>query len=280
MKKTLVLLLSMVFIGGCGSNFEWFPKYGGFNNSSTATVPVTAPGTVMRTIPFPTVPDEVRFVSDIVFDKNTGTFWMLAGTSTAPLNTPNVLVRMNATTGVVDRTVNAGSWPFTIINGSTMAFDGVSFWVTSGVNDSEIYLIFSNGNFLNNNVYPCAATTTGLCRGIAWDSTTASFWSAASDISRLVNYQVINGAVTSSTPALPPYTTLWSGSDVTDVSFDSLTGQVFVIKNGVIVVQGNSGTSLGTISFTVPGTGRGDWDGQFFWVVDNTSKSIKALFVR
>jgi len=34
MKKTLVLLLSMVFIGGCGSNFEWFPKYGGFNNSS------------------------------------------------------------------------------------------------------------------------------------------------------------------------------------------------------------------------------------------------------
>jgi len=273
MKKTLVLLLSVVFIGGCGSNFEWFPKYGGFNNSSTATVPVTAPGTVMRTIPFPTV---VQFVSDIAFDKNTATFWMLAGTSTAPLNTPNVLVQINATTGAFIRTVNAGSWPFTIVDGSTMTYDGVSFWVTSGVTVSEVYLIFSNGNYLNNN-YPCAASASGLCRGIAWDSTTSSLWSAGSDNTALVKYQVLNGVLLA-----PPltYAGLWPGGGVSDVSFDSVTGQVFVVRSGVVLVQGSSGTVLQTISFTVPGTGRGDWDGQFLWVVDNTSKSIKALFVR
>jgi len=282
--KTLGIVLAAAFIAGCG-NFEWFPDDGGFKNNSTATLPTTVPGTVMREIPFPA---GVQMASDIFFDRSNGSFWLLAGTSTAPLNTPNVLLQlsMSATTPVVNvvRTVAQTpgfGWPLEITGDSNMVFDGTSFWITSHgliggvVPVSQVYQILSTGQYLGD-FYACPATSTGFCQGLAWDSTTSSFWSAASNLVSLVNYQVINGTVSSAIT----YTNLWTGSGVTDVSFDSLTGQVFVVRNGVILVQGNSGTLLGTIAFTVPGTGRGDWDGQFFWVVDNTSKSLKALFVR
>ena len=129
-------------------------------------------------------------------------------------------------------------------------------------------------------MYPCLTARQPIpvsVRGLPGTATLHLFWSAASDFAKLVNYQVAENGVVSSAAT---YINLWSGSGLTDVSFDSATGQVFVIKNGVILVQGSSGTGLGTISFTVPGSGRGDWDGRYFWVVDNTSKSIKALFVR
>jgi len=283
--KTLGALLLAAFIAGCGSNFEWFPDDGGFNNNTTATQPVTAPGTVMREIPFPS---GVQIASDIFFDRSSGLFWLLAGTSTAPLNTPNVLVQLsmsvNTSAAAVVRTVTQTPgfvWPLEITGDSNMVFDGTTFWITSHglsggvVPVSQVYQLLSTGQYLGD-FYTCPATSTGFCQGLAWDSTTSSFWSAASNLVSLVNYQVINGTVSSAVT----YTNLWTGSGVTDVSFDSLTGQVFVIRNGVMLVQGNSGTLLGTIAFTVPGSGRGDWDGQFFWVVDNTSRSLKALFVR
>lgn len=241
-------------------------------------MPVTAPGTVMREIPFPAA---VIWASDIAYDKLSGSFWLLAGTASAAVSTPNVIVQVTAATGAWVKTINANSWPFTIVDGSTMAFDGSSFWITSngqsgGVNVSSIYQIFSNGIYLNN-YYACAATTTGFCQGLAWDSTTASLWSAGSDNPKLVKNEIVNGVLL---PSGQSYANLWSGSGVTDVSFDSATGEVFVVKNGVIRVKANSGTALGTIAFTLPGNGRGDWDGQYFWVVDNGAKKIKAVFVR
>jgi hypothetical protein len=279
--RTLALLLLVVVSSGCGSNIEWFPEGSAFNNNSTATVPVTAPGTVKGEIAFPS---GVKWVSDIVYDRNTATFWMLAWTIGGPPSPPNALVQISAVTGGFIKTVNAVNWPITILDGSTMAYDGNSnFWITShgaknGVVASEVYWIVGSGfNATYVSFFNCPATNTGFCQGLAWDSNTSSYWSAASDFARLVNYQVAeNGGVSSAAT----YINLWSGSGLTDVSFDSATRQVFVIKNGVIVVQGSSGRGLGTISFTVPGSGRGDWDGRYFWVVDNTSKSIKALFVR
>ena len=265
------MLLLSGLSAGCGSNIEWFPDTGGFNNQSTVTVPVTAPGKVMREIPFPSV---VQWASDIAFDRNSGTFWMLASTIGAPPNPPNALVRINAATGASLGGLPAIGWPITIVDGSTLTFDGNFFWITSGV-DSKVHQMGSDATYLA--LYSCPATSTGFCQGIAWDNTTSSIWSVASDNTNLARSQVLNGVLL---PIPQIYGNLWSGSGLTDVSFDSATGQVFVIKNGVILVRGSSGTGLGTISFTVPGSGRGDWDGRYFWVVDNTSKSIKALFVR
>ena len=92
----------------------------------------------------------------------------------------------------------------------------------------------------------------------------------------MANYQQSSAVVTSSIT----YSGLWSGSGVTDVAFDSASGEVFVVKGGVIRVRGSSGAGLGTIAFSVPGEGRGDWDGTNFWVVDNAAKKIKALYIR
>ena len=265
------MLLLSGLPAGCGSNIEWFPETGVFTNQSTGTQPAATPGKVMREIRFPTV---VQWASDIAFDRNTGTFWMLASTIGAPPNPPNALVRINAATGASLGGLAANGWPVTIVDGSTLAFDGNFFWITSGGN-SKVHQMGPDAAYLA--LYNCPATSTGLCQGLAWDNTTSSIWSVASDNANLARSQVLNGVLL---PTPQIYGNLWSGSGLTDVSFDSATGQVFVIKNGVILVQGSSGTGLGTISFTVPGSGRGDWDGRYFWVVDNTSKSIKALFVR
>lgn len=278
-RKVLALPLLAALLGGCGSNFEWFPKGNGFTNNSTVTVPAITPGTVMREIPFPTSPVKVKAVHDLVFDRISGTFWLLAVLSGDASNAPDSLVQLTAAGDFV-KTINQDAWPVSVNKGSNLAYDGSSFWITShgqmnGVNASEVYRISSNGFYLGNK-YACPATSTGFCQGLAWDNVTTSFWSASSDSARLVNYQVLNNAVTSE----KPYANLWSGSGVTDVSFDSASGEVFVIKEGVIRVKGSNGTGLGTIAFSVPGSGKGDWDGTFFWVIDNGAQKMKALFIR
>lgn len=271
------MLMITALFSGCGSNFEWFPKGGAFSNTSTV-VSGTAPGTVMREIPFPTTSTgTVKAVSDVAYDRNSATFWMLAVINGDITNAPDSLVQITAN-GVYITKVDANSWPLTILNGSTLTHDGKFFWVTSaqkGANASEIFLIYGNGLY-NNNKYPCTAVATDFCKGLAWDSTMSQLWSATADSAKLVQFGVTNGTV-SSTGALSG---LWSGGGVTDVAFDNASGEVFVVKGGVIRVRGSSGAGLGTIGFSVPGDGRGDWDGQYFWVVDNAAKKIKALFVR
>lgn len=276
---TAVLLLPVI-LSGCGSNFEWFPKGGAFNNNSTTTVPVTLPGTVVREIPFPVLPTgAVQAVSDLFYDRSSATFWLLAVINGNVSNAPDALVQITTSGDYVMR-VDATAWPAAIVNGSTLAFDGSSFWITSAKSGvSEIYQIFSNGQYLNRK-FTCPATSpvtgSSFCQGLAWDSASSSYWSAAADSATLANYQQSSAVVTSSIT----YSGLWSGNGVTDVAFDSASGEVFVVKGGVIRVRGSSGVGLGTIAFSLPGDGRGDWDGTNFWVVDNTAKKIKALFVR
>ncbi len=281
-RTALAALALSALISGCGSNFEWFPDDGVFNNNSTVPVPGTAPGTVMLVIPFPASPVSVKAVSDIAYDKNSGSFWLLAVTSALgnSSNAPDALVQMTPA-GEVLSTLNANAWPpNTIIDGSTLAYDGNSFWITGSgtIGPGEIYRITRSGSeamYLNIS-YNCPATSRGFCQGLAWDNATASFWSAAADSASLVNYQLSSGVVTS----LKTYTNLWAGVGVTDVSFDSATGEVFVVKSGVLRVKGSNGARLNKITFPVPGNGRGDWDGQYFWVVDNSAHSLKALFIR
>lgn len=283
-----VLVIGLLLQAGCGSNFEWFPKNVTFVNSSTSTSPVTRPGTVMRTLVFPS---SVKWVSDIAYVKSSNSFWLLAGTTgdvTNPdINPPaNALVQVNVSDGSIIQKIDPNPnypWSNNVVNGSALAYDGTSFWITSngysaGSPVSEIYQLTSSGLYFDAKKYSCPATSTGFCQGLALDSNPAtySYWSAGSDSARLLaNYSVVDGVVTS----FKTYANLWSANGVSDVAFDSATGEVFVVKNGIIRVS-RSGAYLGSIPFTLPGTGRGDWDGTYFWVVDNSSKSIKALFVR
>jgi hypothetical protein len=272
-------------LGGCGgSDFEWFPNNGSFANSSTATAAGVSPGTVVSEIPFPAV---VKWASDLVFDRSSATFWLLAGTTGTPdQNAPDALVQLNPQTGAVMNVAFASNWPLTILNGSTLTFDGVSFWVTShgfinSVAASQVYQIAFNGAnaVYFNGFYNCPATSVnaaGICQGLAWDGATASFWSAGSDNTKLANYNVASNISVSSAVL---YSNIWSTIGVDDVAFDPASGEVLVMKGGVIRVS-RGGVFLGTIPFSLPGTGRGDWDGQFFWVVDNSSKSMKAIFIR
>lgn len=272
MKQAIIICLIVLFCAGCGSNFEWFPKNGTFQNNSTAA-PTTPPAaTINKSLSFPT---GVTSISDLVYDKNSSSFWLLAAT----IGTiPNAFIKMSTTTGLADPPIWKDLSVFTIGDGSVMTFDGNSFWITSnGFNGgkpvSEIYQYSSTGNLLK--TYNCPATTTGFCQGLVWDATTSSFWAAGSDNKNLVNFQVANGAVTSE----QPYLNLWNSNGVNDMGFDISTNQLVVLKDGMIPVNASNG-SLGTKkSFILPGNGRGDWDGTYFWVIDNTAKKIKAVVV-
>jgi len=287
-KKAVMLLMLSMLVSGCGgSDFEWFPSNEVFTNTSSSSNTGTKPGTVMKELPFPAV---VRWASDVAYDRNTNTFWLLAGLNGDTNNAPNALVQINATDGSLLKKADASPafvWPFEIAFGSTMVYDGKLFWITSnGFSNnapvSEVYNIVLLDNGLTagyfGTKYNCPATTVGagFCQGLAFDSVTSSYWSAGSDSTRLVNYQLASNSVSSAMP----YSGLWSTNGVSDVTFDFNSGEVLVIKDGVIRVQGSSGLRLGTIPFTLSGTGKGDWDGTHFWVVDNTSKSLKALFVK
>ncbi len=277
--KIILIILVYFVCAGCGSDFEWFPKYGSFSNRSTAgngTSPVTSPvGTVKQIIPFPA---GVTWITDLVYDKNSSSFWLLTGTPSAP----SAIVKMSINTGILVDQIDIAD-PGNLVDGCSMAYDGSSFWITSNVYDnsvtprvpkSEIYQFSSFGFLLK--TYPCPPTTTGFCQGLAWDSTTSSFWAAGSDNRILENFQFANGAVTSH----QPYANLWDTNGVSDAGFDSIAKKLLVIKGGVVQVDAFNGTAGNKVSFTPPGTGRGDWDGTYFWFIDNSAKKIKAVIVK
>jgi hypothetical protein len=294
-KNFLAVSLLSFLLGACGSNFEWFPK------GAQTAAPVIKSATVKKELPFPKAKFEntstmVKWASDLVYDSATKSFWLLAGTTGAdgPGSAPNALVQMSAETGSHMQTLLASTdwvWPFTIVSGSTLAYDGSSFWITShgnlsGTVDSNVYQLFANpsGTMANyfgaaSNFFACPATSTGFCQGLAWDG--ANFWSAASDSSRVVSYQVDQSVTPTKTSVISKYESLWSSNGITDVSFDKATSSVFVISDGIIWVRAGSSAAFQSSNLSVPvGTARGDWDGQYLWVVDNATKSIKALFVR
>ncbi|HZV81277.1 MAG TPA: hypothetical protein VFF53_03815 [Geobacteraceae bacterium] len=233
--------------------------------------------TVEKTLAFPT---GVGWVGDIAFHKSSSSFWLLAGTNGPP---PNSLVKISATTGEVMQKVSAVSWPFSIVEGSSLAFDGNTFWVSSNGFDSsgpapvpisEIYRILANGQYFA--TFPCPATTTGFCQGLAWDGT--NLWAAGSDNRDLVKFQT--QAVSGALPVLATYANLWSTDGISDAGFDTVAGQVLVLKDGLITVNSTDGSLLGSKGFALPGTGKGDWDGSLFWVVDNTNKKLLGLSVK
>ncbi len=259
---------------GVTTLYAWAKDAAGNVSAAQAFTPVF---TVQKTLAFPT---GVGWVGDIAYHKSSASFWLLAGTSGPP---PNSLVKINATTGEVLQRLNGVSWPFTILEGSSLAFDGNTFWISSNgfdnsvspaVPKSEIYRILSTGLYYA--TYPCPATATGFCQGLAWDGT--DLWAAGSDTMNLVKFSTT--AVSGALPVLASYANLWSTNGVSDMGYDSALGQLLVLKDGLVTVTGATGGVVGSKGFTLPGTGKGDWDGSLFWVVDNANKKLLGLSVK
>lgn len=233
--------------------------------------------TIQKTISFPS---GVGWVADIAYHKASSSFWLLAGTSGPP---PNSLVKIDAANGQQLSRLGAVNWPAEIDKDSYLAFDNNTFWISSSGYDntgatpvpkSEIYRILGTGMYYA--TYNCPATSKGFCQGLAWDGT--DLWAAGSDNMDLVKFQTT--AVNGTLPVLVTYPGLWVTNGVSDVGFDSATGELLVLKGGVIPVDGTSGALLAGKSFTLPASGRGDWDGSLFWVVDNTNKKLLGLAIR
>ena len=277
--KQAILVLLTALCAGCGS-FEWFPKNDVFQNTSTAAPTPPPAAVISKSVSFPS---GVTWISDLAFDKSSATFWLLAK-ATSLSAAPDALVKFNPATGVADPPLLQAPLilpvPATIVDGSFLAFDGVSFFITSnGFNNSipvsEIYQFNENGFFLNK--YDCPATSTGFCQGLTWDSTTDSFWVAGSDNKNLVNFSVSSGVATL---IKKTYKNRWGTNGVSDIGFDSATNHLLVLKGGMIPVNAANGNVGIKNSFTLPGNGRGDWDGSFFWVIDNTNKLLDAVVVK
>lgn len=263
-----------LLLAGCGNNFEWFPS-GGFSNNSTGGSTGSTVGKVMKRIHFPS---GITWVTDLVYDKTNGGFWLLYGTNTAPTAIQKmgaIFTNTSSATGQLSGTkISANAWPFSIEDGSSMAFDGTSFWITSNsATASKVYQIGFNGQVLA--TYPCPATTTGFCQGLVWDPVTTSFWTAGSDNTKLSNYQLADNGVISSQK---DYSGLWTTPGVSDVSFDNASNQTLVMKEGVILVKG--GGVVGKKTLTLTGKGKGDWDGSLLWVVDNANKVVNGLSLK
>lgn|GEM_PF-2350196 len=230
-------------------------------------------------------PSGVGWVADIAFDRGSSTFWLLAGTSGPP---PNALVKIDAN-GQKLATVDGVSWPFYIGGAkageagetSSLAYDGRNFWISSAGYDnsgpvpvpkSEIYLILADGSYYA--TYPCPATSEGkgFCQGLVWDGT--SIWATASDKRNLVSFHLLPDATLSiGTPSAD----IWGSDGVSDMGFDSTSGRLMVLKDGLLKVDSLTLSLSGSRSFTLPGSGKGDWDGSLFWVVDNVSKMLLGL---
>lgn len=231
--------------------------------------------TIQKALSFPA---GVGWVADIAYHKASASFWLLAGTSGPP---PNTLVKIDATSGQQLSKLDAVSWPFYIGEASYLAFDGNTFWISSSGYDnsgatpvlkSEIYRILNTGTYYA--TYNCPATLTGFCQGLTWDG--ANLWAAGSDNMDLVSFQEVSGVLTTTNT----FKNLWGTNGVSDIGFDSAAGQLLVLKGGVIPVDRTSGTLLTGKGFTLPASGRGDWDGSLFWVVDNSSRKLLGLTIK
>lgn len=262
--KTIILLLTLSLLAGCGGDFQWFPE----NQQITPTpTPTTPAGTVLKTIPFPS---GISWIVDLASDRTGGTLWLLVGSSSSA----TALVQVNSSTGQVMNTITANNWPIFLNQNSSLAFDGQHFWATSYgfVNSTPQSFIYElDGTARVIATYPCPATTTGFCQGLAWDGTT--FWTAGSDNRTLARFKTVGTALNSQT-----YNNIWDTAGVTDLTFDTATNQLLVTKNQLLFYSPQQAVVTGKL--TLPQTGPGDWDGSLLWVIDNTNQKILGMTVR
>lgn len=252
--------------------YAWARDAVGHVSASRSAAPVY---TLQTPIPFPAT---VKSVSDIAYAGSNNSYWLLASLTSGAV--PNALVRIDASGQALQTVFLAYSPQSFIGEESYLAYDGTSFWVSSSGYDnsvvppvpkSEMYKIASNGQYLG--FFPCPATSTGFCQGLAWDG--ANLWASGSDNRHLVNFQ--NQASGGALPLVRRFDNIWNTNGVGDAGYDRTSGQLLALKDGLITVSGTDGTLLGNMPFTLPGTGKGDWDGTYFWVVDKVNSRLLRL---
>lgn len=238
--------------------------------------------TLNDSIAFPFLPNstiKVQSVSDISYDRIGRNYWLLASTSTSGTR-PNVLVQMDASGQSLRSWLLPHPDVAAIDYGSWLVADGSGFWVSSS-GKSEIYRFGSDGQYQA--TYPCPATTTGFCQGLAWDGT--NLWAAGSDNRKLVSFrtQSVGGALPVANTY--DYENVWSSNGVSDADYRaSGAGQLLVLKDGLVTVNITDGSLVSDAIdpfrsrvFPLPGTGMGGWDGTYFWVVDNANSRLLRL---
>lgn len=261
MKSVLPLLLIVSLLAGCG-DFQWLP-----DSQPVTPAPTTPASTVLKSITFPSGIDRVI---DLASDRTGATLWLLVGTSSSA----TALVKVNSSTGQVVQTIPGNNWPIFLNQNSSLAFDGQQFWATSygllnGVPQSFIYELDGTAQVVA--TFQCPATTTGFCQGLAWDGTT--FWTAGSDNSSLVRFQIVGTAIQSKS-----FNNLWSTTGVTDITFDTGTNQALVVRDQLLFFSPQQAAVVANQS--LPQTGPGDWDGSLLWVIDNTNRKILGMTIR
>lgn len=229
----------------------------------TATNPVSQPGDIVLTLPFPA---GISWIGDIAYDATSNTIWFLAGNNT----TLDRLVQIDTAGNEIKGFPNSVFW---LNHGSELTFDGTYLWATSygtnGTPQSFIYKINpQTGTVISQFACP-ASSTGGYCEGIVWDGT--HLWSAASDNKNLVSYGT-DGIVNST------YTNFFGtiGTN-THLFYKPSMSRVIAMHDSIYIINPSTGASSSPTYMLTPHSS--GWDGQNIWRTNNTTQEIEVVYV-
>ena len=230
----------------------------GLTTTATIEVIVANSGDEVKTLPFPSGVTEIR---DITFDAATGDFWPLETQGSTPS-----IFRVSRSTGTVREVILLTDPIFSVDTLNEIALVLGNFQLTTGALASDLYTANPSGAFLGG--VQCPSTSTGFCRGLAWDGT--YLWSGASDSTDMAAFD-FTGTVQRVVPA---------PALVEDVDYDSSRGHLLVTTSASQNLY-RIDPLTGGIAETIPvGTlNKGTWDGELFWFVDNVSREFKGVYI-
>lgn len=223
------------------------------------------PGEPLAVIPYPI---GINWIGDIAFGPATATLWMLVGDLTA---LPNWIAIDPFTGSIVGRLPNPET--ATVNHGSEVAFDGSNLWATSsglvsGSTGGVVYKLDASTGAIADQ-FPCPATSTGDCEGLAWDG--EYFWSGASDNRDLVRFDQTGKVVTI-------FKNFWASANLgQDISFDPVSSQIMAQKTSQLIFIDPATEDLleGRVLSSEPVPGA--WANGYYWQVDNDKKEIEVI---
>jgi len=240
-----------------------------FTNSTshqTFTNTTSIPGTIKKTIPYPT---GITGISDVVYDSSSQTLFLFVYDT---LNNWKVtkIIQINPSSGAIINTTIIINPDFFMNHASEFIkagnyYYGTSYGWSNGVPQSVIYKIDLNGNIVL--TFPCPATNTGgFCEGLAWDGT--SLWTGASDNKNIVQFST-DGTVQKT---ITPFNTVGVG----DIAYNN--GKLIVSKDNYIYqIDPQSNTIIN--QFYTGYTKKGDWGGQLFWFINSSTQQIEGTYI-
>lgn len=232
------------------------------NNSTTISSSQIIVVNALPSIAF----EDITVVSDIYFDKSSNALWLLGGNSITPI----LLLKIDHQTHELLTIIPLNNPPFFLNSSSEITFDGVSFYATSygwsnGVPQSFIYVIDMNGNIIN--TIPCPSSDTGgFCEGLAWDG--SYLWSGASDNKNIVKF-LPDGTI------IQQLSNIFDSIGVGDVSLKDNEQLIVSHINYMFLIDTNTGTIIN--QFYTGYRRIGDWDGQLFWIFNNSSQKLEGI---